>query len=61
MLGEVILDSTMTQYAPLSDPGVVALHADGFAYLSGIDYGGVTLPDIPAGIVYSSGCPNLSR
>jgi hypothetical protein len=59
VLGEVILDSTMTQHAPLSDPGVVALHADRFAYLPGIDHGGVTLPDVPAGIAYSSGCPNL--
>lgn len=58
ILGEVILDSTHD--ASLKEPtGVVALHADGFAYLPGVDHGGMTLPKIPSGIAYQSGCPNL--
>ena len=61
ILGEVILDSTMSKYATVKDPGVVALHADGFVYFPGVDHGGVTLSRIPSGITYQSGCPKPPR
>ena len=58
VLGEVILDATLTQFEPLQDPAsVMALHVDNFAFITGVDQAASTRPSLPVGFTYTSGCP----
>ena len=60
VLGEVILDATLTQFEPLSDPAsVMALHVDNFAFITGVDQAPAVRPSLPVGVIYGSGCPVL--
>jgi hypothetical protein len=60
VLGELLLDATLTQFEPLSDPAsVLALHVDNFAFLTGVDQAPATRPSLPVGTVYESGCAAL--
>jgi hypothetical protein len=57
VLGEVILDATLTQFEPLSDPtSVMALHVDNFAYVTGVDQTPSTRLSLPVGATYATGC-----
>jgi hypothetical protein len=60
VLGEVILDATITQFEPLDDPtAILALHVDSFSFVSGVD--GAVSRSIPvaAGIRYRTACPPI--
>jgi hypothetical protein len=61
VLGEVILDATLTQFEPLQDPAsVMALHVDNFAFITGVDQAPSIRPSLPVGITYETGCPVLN-
>lgn len=60
VLGEVLLDATLTQFEPRTDPAsLMALHIDNVAQISGVDQGPDSRPSLPRGAVYWSGCPAL--
>ena len=60
VLGELILDATLTQFEPLDDPtAVLALHIDELAFISGIDGADNIVVDVPPGLRYRTGCPPL--
>ena len=61
VLGEVILDATLTQFEPLDDPAaILALHVDSFAFVSGIDGAAGRSIALTAGIRYRTSCPPIS-
>jgi hypothetical protein len=60
VLGEVVLDATLTQFEPLNDPAsVLAMHIDNFTYLSGVDESAASQPSVAPGQAYRSACPAL--
>jgi hypothetical protein len=62
VIGEVVLDATLTQFEPLSDPAtVMCLHVDNFAFITGVDQAPALRPSLPSGVIYRSGCPVLQE
>lgn len=62
VIGEIVLDATITQFEPLDDPSaILAMHIDTFAFISGVDHAPASSLDIPPGHVYKSACPALLR
>ncbi|HVU62140.1 MAG TPA: hypothetical protein VHD58_10890 [Mycobacteriales bacterium] len=60
VLGEVILDSTLTQFEPLSDPNcTLAVHIGTFAFIPGIDHSPHSQLDLPDMGPYASACQLL--
>jgi hypothetical protein len=61
VIGEVVLDATLTQYEPLTDfTSILALHVDNFVYMPGVDGApALTLTAVPQGVLYRTGCPPL--
>jgi hypothetical protein len=61
VIGEILLDATLTQYEPLDDPtSVLAMHIDNFAFVTGVDQAPANRPSLPRGAVYGTGCPVLT-
>lgn len=61
VLGEVVLDATLTQFEPVADPAAVAaFHIDSFGWISGVDGGSHTILQVPNGVRYSTGCTSLT-
>jgi hypothetical protein len=61
VIGEVILDATITQFEPLEDPtAILALHVDSFAFVSGIDGAASRSVSVTAGVAYRTVCPPIS-
>jgi hypothetical protein len=61
VLGEVVLDATLTQFEPLDDPTAVqALHIDDFAFVSGLDGAPGRSITLPRGIKYSTACQPIA-
>ncbi len=57
VIGEVVLDATITQFEPLDDPGaILALHVDDFAYVTGVDGAASATVQVPKGSLYHSAC-----
>lgn len=60
VLGEIILDATLTQFEPLDDPSaILALHVDDFAFVTGVDGAQSLTVQVPKGVKYRSGCETL--
>ncbi len=58
VLGEIVLDSTLTQFEPLSDPNcALALHVGSFAFIPGIDQSANRQLHMSGPQPYLSGCP----
>ncbi|GAA5201718.1 hypothetical protein GCM10023346_46730 [Arthrobacter gyeryongensis] len=61
VLGEILLDATLTQYEPQTDPAAVtAFHLDSVGWISGIDGADHALLSLPNGVRYRTGCPPLA-
>ena len=61
VLGEIILDATLTQFEPSDDPtAILMLHVDNFAYVSGIDGAASRTVSLASGILYRTACPLIS-
>ncbi|HWC35481.1 MAG TPA: hypothetical protein VG650_11730 [Mycobacteriales bacterium] len=61
VLGEIILDSTLTQFEPLSDPNcALAVHIGTFAFIPGIDQSPHRQLNLPHMSAYLSACPLLA-
>jgi hypothetical protein len=61
VMGEVLLDATLTQFEPLDDPtAILALHVDDFAFVTGVDGAPSATIPLPKGSLYASGCPPLT-
>lgn len=61
VLGEILLDATLTQFEPQSDPSAItAFHLDSVGWISGIDGAEHTLLSLPKGLRYRTGCPPLA-
>ena len=61
MIGEVLLDATLTQFEPLDDPtAILALHVDDFAFVAGVNGAPSATIPLPKGSLYVSGCPPLT-
>jgi hypothetical protein len=61
VIGEVVLDATLTQFEPLDDfTSMLALHVDDFAYMPGVDGANALTLTPPAGVLYRTGCPPLA-
>jgi hypothetical protein len=60
VIGEVLLDATLTQFEPKSDASLMALHVDNFAQISGVDQGPDRRASLPRGEAYGTGCPPLA-
>jgi len=62
VLGEVVLDATLTQFEPLSDPASVMLfHVDDVAHLTGVDQAPALRLSLPRGVIYATGSPVLQE
>jgi hypothetical protein len=60
VLGEVVLDATLTQFEPLDDPAaILMLHIDSFAFVSGIDGAPSRSVPLESGIRYRTACPPI--
>jgi hypothetical protein len=60
VVGEVLLDATVTQFEPNDDPcGVLAIHVDEFALITGVDQAKHRTIDVEADQSYISGCPTF--
>ncbi len=62
VIGEVILDATLTQFEPDLDPaGVISMHVDSFAFFSGVDRADIQVLRVPPGQAYATGCNALHQ
>jgi hypothetical protein len=62
VLGEVVLDATLTQFEPLNDPASVLLfHVDDVALLTGVDQAPALRLSLPRGVIYRTGSPVLQN
>lgn len=62
VIGEIILDATLTQFEPDDDPNaIISLHVDDFAFISGVDGAPNTTISLDASSLYTSACPLLRR
>jgi hypothetical protein len=59
VLGEIVIDATLTQFEPLA--AVMALHVDGFAFVTGVDQSPAVQQNLPTMQVYRTGCPPSPR
>lgn len=60
VIGEILLDATLTQFEPQGDPSAIAaFHIDSIGWISGVDGDAHTSLEISAGIKYRTGCPSL--
>jgi hypothetical protein len=61
VLGEVILDATLTQFEPPDDPtAILMLHVDNFAFVSGIDGAPSRAVSLASGVRYRTACPPIA-
>jgi hypothetical protein len=62
VLGEVVLDATLTQFEPLDDPASALLfHVDDVALLTGVDQSPALRLSLPRGVIYRTGSPVLQE
>lgn len=60
VIGEILLDATLTQFEPQSDPSAIAaFHIDTVGWISGIDGDEHTTLSVSAGVRYRTGCSTL--
>lgn len=60
VIGEIILDATLTQHEPVSDPhAALAIHVDSIAFIPGVDQSELREVTVEPGLYYSSGCPTF--
>lgn len=60
VVGEILLDATLTQFEPQGDPSAIAaFHVDSIAWISGVDGDEHTALAVSAGVRYRTGCPSL--
>lgn len=60
VIGEILLDATLTQFEPQGDPSAIAaFHIDSVGWISGVDGDVHTALEVPAGVRYRTGCPSL--
>lgn len=60
VIGEIILDSTLTQFEPLGDPNAtLAVHIGAWAFIPGVDQSPASQLNLPNPTPYVSACPLL--
>jgi hypothetical protein len=62
VIGEIILDSTLTQFEPLGDTNAtLAVHVGAWAFIPGVDQSPSSQLDLPDPAPYRSACPLLTN
>lgn len=62
VLGEIVLDATLTQFEPKDDPtSVMLFHVDDVALLTGVDQAPALRLSLPRGTIYRTGSPVIQE